>query len=810
MSSEFTHEDSQRLADELARLSPALDSYVKSMMKREAQNNRDAKEDSKSRKRMEERVNTFNNKLWEANQTVGHFSEGVDRALGNLTKAVLSPLGSRAFMGIAVFTALFKAGENLNRTWRDMTEYGQTFGGSMFAMQQAANNAGLPLETFANLQKRHNVTISAMGNNFWAVNKQLRQNLRVSGMYGMSMEQLGDFTGKYMEAARQNGTLQGRSTKDLTKDMQGLALSTTALAKISDKTREQIADLATAATTSALAIGGLRSLPADIRGVVGKSATEIATGFAALPGEAGKYFSSTFGDSLAGMTSLTQGGQLAIDAGLSGLASEFQALSIRVRNGGGRGIDDVIHMNNRTMDMIEQNKKQLTVQALAGNQAAAQMLEMYGKMKRLNKAEYEKAMEQAKKTEAVTAFFASIGEIFAGLKAAFGSGFMKGFKKAFKGIEDLAGSPMWKNIEKTLEAFGERFGTLLGTLLTEANINRMINGFESIVTGMFNFFGAMAAAQPIWDVLSGTMKVLGGIVGAVGSVFSFLNDVVGGGLGKLVGGIIGAVVAFAAIKKLAGGLMGLFGGFLKKKVDINADVVNVNGGDGGGSEGAGGKGRGRGGRIANSRLGRKFRGLRAAASRSRLGNLMRGVGGASGRVGLLGRGLGLGARVAGGLGVGLLGMGLESGADKLSDNGWGKTATGVGMAGKALSYGATGAMLGSFIPGLGTVVGGALGAGMGALSGYMDYSSRNAPAKAPTAPKAAAAASVAATAAMASQYPDPTSSVPQAPATDPNEKLIEEMKALRQAILRGNQQMGAKMDSANRLLSKIEVSTQSL
>jgi hypothetical protein len=102
---------------------------------------------------------------------------------------------------------------------------------------------------------------------------------------------------------------------------------------------------------------------------------------------------------------------------------------------------------------------------------------------------------------------------------------------------------------------------------------------------------------------------------------------------------------------------------------------------------------------------------------------------------LLSRGKGLGGRVAGvGKGIlnagknllgkvpggvlkggiaGIAGLGLSYGGDKLKEAGYEKTGAAADIAGQAASWGGTGAMIGSVIPGVGT----AIGAGVGAVAG---------------------------------------------------------------------------------------------
>jgi hypothetical protein len=71
-----------------------------------------------------------------------------------------------------------------------------------------------------------------------------------------------------------------------------------------------------------------------------------------------------------------------------------------------------------------------------------------------------------------------------------------------------------------------------------------------------------------------------------------------------------------------------------------------------------------------------------------------------------------GGMLKGGL-AGIAGLGLSYGGDKLKEAGYEKTGAAADIAGQAASWGGTGAMLGSVIPGVGT----AIGAGVGAVAG---------------------------------------------------------------------------------------------
>lgn len=85
-----------------------------------------------------------------------------------------------------------------------------------------------------------------------------------------------------------------------------------------------------------------------------------------------------------------------------------------------------------------------------------------------------------------------------------------------------------------------------------------------------------------------------------------------------------------------------------------------------------------------------------------------------------GKGKGLG-NVLKGLGKGgaaaIGGMVLGGLADSVTESGYEKTGSGLDIASSALEFGGTGAMIGSVIPGLGTAVGGGIGAAIGGIYG---------------------------------------------------------------------------------------------
>ena len=109
------------------------------------------------------------------------------------------------------------------------------------------------------------------------------------------------------------------------------------------------------------------------------------------------------------------------------------------------------------------------------------------------------------------------------------------------------------------------------------------------------------------------------------------------------------------------------------------------------------------------------------SARQAAGQIAGGGGGGGGGLGGSGGGKGLGGKLMGGLkgGVGGIvgGLALGAASDYAAKNGMEKTGAGLDIASQAASFAGTGAMLGSIVPGLGTAVGGGLGAVAGGAYG---------------------------------------------------------------------------------------------
>src|SRR6478752_5577515 len=133
-------------------------------------------------------------------------------------------------------------GSSTVKTWQSMTDVGQSFGGSMIKMQEAAADAGLPLDKFAKVMTKNNYVVGTLGvGAYTGLLKSIRITSEKFGMYGMTLDQMNEFAGGYLEVQRLAGTLDARNNKQTGKFINELALGASVMSEITKTSREEIA-----------------------------------------------------------------------------------------------------------------------------------------------------------------------------------------------------------------------------------------------------------------------------------------------------------------------------------------------------------------------------------------------------------------------------------------------------------------------------------------------------------------------------------------------------------------------------------------
>ena len=519
-------------------------------------------------------------------------------------------------------------------TYKEMTKYGQTFGGSMVNMSMAAGAAGLSLADYANAVKSNSKVVATLGQGFFAINKDVRRAAEGMGLYGMSLDEMNNFSGSYLEQQRLTGALTKAGQTRQVKAIGELAVSVGGLAKITGVATDQIMEIAQGAMRDPALVAAMSGNTARGMHAYNDQINQAVTQLAAQAGPAGKFLSEGLAQTIAmGGTQFTEQANTMMEAGFSEGALAFQQAADKLA----RGVDaDQVSMEltNSLKQMADNpgTREALLNQARAGNAQARQILEITQNMKTYTRAEMEAAKLATKRKDVMTGFATAFESIFSSLKGSLVEGFLKPFGLALDGtnfertLENL--KDIFKPLESTFSEMGESWGKGLKTLLTGDNLKNFGDGLVGATKSFIQLFkivftkenmdSAMAVFRLIADlglIISGfTMGVIVPILGAVADGMNTLKGGIEGlmkflsfdektsktAAGIITGGLL--IAAGLGLKLVFSKIAERFLGLRLQSVAINAGRVIVNGGMGGSGGGGdmggdmGGEGGRRGGR----------------------------------------------------------------------------------------------------------------------------------------------------------------------------------------------------------------------
>jgi hypothetical protein len=593
-------------------------------------------------------------------KTLGGSAEGLIYGFNNILGKVI---------GGEAIAHILKAGLDLSKTYRSLSDVGQTFNGSMIDMARQAGAAGLPLSTFSQMLEKNSTAAAVLLENtngnktsLGELQKSVRDNTRQFGFYGMSLEQISDLTGDYTETLRLQGRtadIDARQTGiDIAKFSQEIsdfsAVTGKSRAEIAKETNDAMRDVSFASRDYSAAQEG---------------AARSAIAFAAsLPGSTGQELSKMLSQSIAfGGSIFTEQGKEFAKSGVSEINNVIDAMADKVNKGQNFDEHDAAENLAQLQRIYKDNKDSLRIQAQNGNASAIHTLGMLEQINGINAKQYAEQLKQQQKMQKVTLFFSTLEEKLSVLSGSFLEGLMEPLQQLETSFD--TGSDTLKSWQTTFKDVGKSVGNFIAAVFTPTNIKMAIG-----------FIGAIAS------IAQGIIKVI--------SV-----------LGSFIAPFAGIIAGLYLFKKTLGFFTGLFGA---GDIRISAANVNVNGGLGGAGGGLGG-GFGKAAEDAEhlAKPSIMKRGLGLLENFKKPGLL--------GRMGRGGFGLAKGALSL--AGPALIGGLASAGVDAIAP---------AGMKGKstlssALQYGGMGAEIGSMIaPGIGTAIGAALGATTGAAIANWD------------------------------------------------------------------------------------------
>ena len=136
-------------------------------------------------------------------------------------------------------------------TYRDLSQTGASFNGSLVEMQTAAANSGMYLDEYAGFLKANSQTLAMFGGSvtegalrFNKMNKAMKSTGDFAGLtnLGFTVEQINEGMTEYIELQATQGRMAGRSNRDLAAGASRYMSELDKLSKLTGKSRQELAE----------------------------------------------------------------------------------------------------------------------------------------------------------------------------------------------------------------------------------------------------------------------------------------------------------------------------------------------------------------------------------------------------------------------------------------------------------------------------------------------------------------------------------------------------------------------------------------
>jgi hypothetical protein len=538
---------------------------------------------SSAKKTIEDEINV---RKKDSDSLKDHFQRVQDSA--GTFKALKSSMVkfTEGFVGVEVIKKVVQLGAENAKVYQDLSNYGQSFGGSMIKMAQQAGAAGLPLTTFAEVIKKNTLVVGQMGSDaFFKLNKQVRTLTESSGMYGYTVEQLADVQGMFLDQQR----LAGKNLKDLTspataRDIADFALNVSTISDVLHTSREETLANAKNAMSDTSFLAQERINTINGMGGLNKSFQAAITDLSAQAGEGGKALSTALAQSAGPLgANFSDLGKALNSVGQGQLVGALQNASAAIK----AGADGHAVAQQLAADFHDQLNKPEVLQQLAilrqsggaAAGAAGELIQLATSVQKYTDADRAKAAQERKRQDGITAFFTSFQSILGRVQGAFVDGFLKPFTDAFGSMDSQAAKDFWKVIQDDLEPaakdLGAAFGSFIKNFLTKENIDSLINTTRQIINfGIW--IGKVSASlinglMPVVKFVVGTFTLLHKNLMLLGKNFADFGTTMVGVIAFLAGPILLKMVAGALLRAIFQSGSPVF---------VSGKIVTVTGGGG--------------------------------------------------------------------------------------------------------------------------------------------------------------------------------------------------------------------------------------
>jgi hypothetical protein len=197
---------------------------------------------------------------------------------------ILGKVGPWAALAGTAIGGLLNVAEDYRKNLLDLTNYGTGFGVSILDLETKLASAGVTIDDYSILMQEHGVAVRNLGTTseeaavrFTRLAQTVRDTAKDFGAYGLTSQELNQFTGEYLELQRQRGITGEDAALGVEKAFRTLAIQTDAMSRQTGRDRRE-------ALRAGMQAGGERGIARRARslGAGGEAFTANVQGLAAI------------------------------------------------------------------------------------------------------------------------------------------------------------------------------------------------------------------------------------------------------------------------------------------------------------------------------------------------------------------------------------------------------------------------------------------------------------------------------------------------------------------------------------------------
>lgn len=487
---DFSDHDFQKLIDALyknteanARLSNAYSARRPSKItsSNTSHNDNDNNIFKKISSKYKEKTNNINEKI---DNIASHF-----KILGGSAQDLIIGFNGlvKNIVGGTAISQLIEIGVGLTKTYNDLTNVGQQFGGSVLEMANQAAEAGLPLSEFARLLEKNSTAAAILlqqnSNNrisLGQLSQSVRNTTKQFGFYGMSVEQIDNLTGDYVESMRIQNRVSEVNRITTSAQISSFAKDITDFSVLTGKSRKQIAEDTMEAMKNPLAASVQMSTQAQ------EAATKAYSFLSAIGGPFGKELAGTLADTIGfeGNSFFTELGKEAISAGVPELNGFMENIYQKVMRGKFDTKDQAAALEE-FQSMYKEHGE--AIRRLASiNPSVKNLLSIFQSANSISSDRLIELEKQADKEKSLTQFLTTLEQNLNQL----GSWFNEGILSQFKDFDTEFPSTI-NGLSGIIKDAGIFIGKVLKETLKPENVKVFVTIIESFVTAIGDAFNAV-------------------------------------------------------------------------------------------------------------------------------------------------------------------------------------------------------------------------------------------------------------------------------------------------------------------------------